>query len=158
MKSNERLRAGQILGNELWHFLKISDGNLSFQHKSLVDFLTNSSRKHFNFYIDIKRGHKLFAKYLLQSLNLTESNSLLEVVHHVALSKDVDLEFLLLNQAKELNHGHHEISSELLFNMVREYDSYDTVKLTMKLIRINVSYINEEELSQSAFIAFANDH
>ncbi|XP_071129619.1 protein TANC2-like [Mytilus edulis] len=104
MKSNERLRAGQILGNELGHFLKISDGNLSFQHKSLVDFLTNSSRKHLNFYIDIKRGHQLFAKYLLQSLNLTESNSLLEVVHHVALSKDVDLEFLLMNQANDLNH------------------------------------------------------
>ncbi|CAG2247292.1 unnamed protein product [Mytilus edulis] len=131
---------------------------ISFQHKSLVDFLTNSSRKHLNFYIDIKRGHQLFAKYLLQSLNLTESNSLLEVVHHVALSKDVDLKFLLMNQAKDLNHGQHVIGTELLFNVVTEYDSYDTVQLTMKLIRLNASNINEEKLSQSAFTALANDH
>ncbi|VDH96728.1 Hypothetical predicted protein [Mytilus galloprovincialis] len=158
MNTNTRVRARQILGNELGHFLKISDGRLSFQHKSLVDFLTNSSRKHLNFYIDNKRGHKLFAKFLLQSLNLTESNSLLEVVHHVALSKDVDFEVLLINHAKTLNHGQHVIHSELLFNVVREYDSYDTVQLTIKLIKLNSSNVNEEVLSLSAFIAIANEH
>ncbi|XP_063446984.1 protein TANC2-like [Mytilus trossulus] len=158
MKTNTRVRARQILGNELGHFLKVSDGRLSFQHKSLADFLTNSSRKHLNFYIDIKRGHKLFAKFLLQSLNLTESNSLLEVVHHVALSKDVDFEVLLINQVRELNLGHNVIGTELLFNAVREYDSYDTVQLMIKLIRLNASNINEEQLSHSAFIAIANEH
>ncbi|CAC5393573.1 ANKRD50 [Mytilus coruscus] len=158
IKTNAKVRARQILGNELGHFLKISDGRLSFQHKSLVDFLTNSSRRHLSFYIDIKRGHKLFAGYLLQSLNLTESNSLLEVVHHVALAKDVDFEAMLINHASDLNHGQQVISSELLLKVVSEYDSYDTVKLTIRLARINASNVNEEELSLSAFIAIANEH
>ncbi|XP_052070268.1 protein TANC2-like isoform X1 [Mytilus californianus] len=158
IKTNAKMQARQIFGNELGHFLKISDGRLSFQHKSLVDFLTNFSRQHLNFYIDVKRGHKLFAKYLLQSLNLTKSNSLLEVDHHVALSKDLDFEDGLMTHARSLNQGKHIISSELLRNVVRQYDSYETVQLTIKLIRLDASNVNEAELSLSAFIAVANEH
>ncbi|CAG2252919.1 unnamed protein product [Mytilus edulis] len=132
-----RSKALRILGNELRHFIKISNGYISFQHKSISDFLTDSSRKHLNFYVDLQNGHKLFAKYLLNGLNLSKTDNLVEIVYHVAMSRE--------KTAKQVN-------------------CYETLKLFIELIIPNIRYSDEQRfaanhpwikdiLSEAVFIA-----
>ncbi|CAG2218611.1 unnamed protein product [Mytilus edulis] len=99
-RMNLKRKASRILGNELGHFIKVSNGFISFQHKSISDFLTDSTRKHSTFYVDSQNGHKLFAKYLLNALNVTKIDNLVEIVHHAAMSGEPAYENVLIRYVK----------------------------------------------------------
>ncbi|XP_052063153.1 uncharacterized protein LOC127702888 [Mytilus californianus] len=103
LKSQDiKRKTSRSLRNELRHFIKISNGYMSFQHKSISDFLTDSSRKYSNFYVDLQNGHKRFAEYLLNSLNVSMTDNLMDVVHHVAMSRVSEYENILFQYVREL--------------------------------------------------------
>ncbi|CAG2229761.1 unnamed protein product [Mytilus edulis] len=162
LKSKEiKRKASRIIGNELRHFIKISNGFISFQHKSISEFLTNTSRKHLNFFVDSRNGHKLFAKYLLNGLNVSKIVNLVEIVHHAAMAREPEYENILLRELKSEN----IILNFTYLNLVaRDINCYETLKLFIKLIIPNDFHIDYQKfainqisiknaLSEAAFIA-----
>ncbi|XP_071176563.1 uncharacterized protein [Mytilus edulis] len=157
-------KASRILGNELRHFIKISNGYISFQHKSIIDFLTDKSRKHLNFYVDSQNGHKLFAKYLLNGLNVSKMDNLIETVYHAAKAREPHYENILLEFVRELN-SEKIVSNFTYLNLAaKDVNCYKTLKLFIKLVipnklqtpdqrfTANHSWI-KNVLSEAAFIA-----
>lgn len=95
ISSENRRNMERVIGNELGHFLVYTSGYMSFLHKSIADFLTCISGKHLWFYVHREHGHKLFGAYLLKSFNITKTD-IVEVVYHVAMSENLDLQGILV--------------------------------------------------------------
>ncbi|CAG2229765.1 ANKRD50 [Mytilus edulis] len=158
-----RSKALRILGNELRHFIKISNGYISFQHKSISDFLTDSSRKHLNFYVDSQNGHKLFAKYLLNVLNASKTDNLVDIVYHVAMSREPEYETILFKYVRELKSNLNVIllNNTYLNQAAKTVNCYKTLKLFINLIIPNVYHQADQRyngwikkvMPEAAFIA-----
>lgn len=133
----------KILGNELGHFIKNEDGKISFLHKSISDFLTDQSRNHLQFFIHKKNGHKRFADYLFKTLNIstTLQDNIAELIHHVAMSGNSDYETMLFAYVKSLLQKDRQLNLKLLFQVVRDYNSYHTSELVLTLT--NLKEVNE---------------
>lgn len=136
----------RLFGNQLSHFLNVENGTISYQQKSFVEFLTNSSRKHLQFNIDLKRGHQLSAEYLLKSINLNSSD-LAKIVYHVALSKNQEFESMLI---QHFSHRQN-ISSDVLYQMTTRYNFFEATTLTIKLLQASGIYTDSTVLSSIAF-------
>ncbi|CAG2189083.1 unnamed protein product [Mytilus edulis] len=109
-----RRKIERVIGNELGHFLIFSDGNLSFLHKSIADFLTCKSRKHLRFFVNKENGHTLFAAYFLKSPYISESD-LVDVVHHVAMSENDEWKNVLIHGYTKLMFNDTELNFVFLF-------------------------------------------
>ncbi|CAC5364559.1 unnamed protein product [Mytilus coruscus] len=142
----------KLQGNEFGHFLKQSDSKLSFQHKAFKDFLTNESRKHMPFYINITKGHMLFSNYYLNihaPQKSLDEKVLVDVASHFALThnKQTVNKFLQFYSTR-LN------DSKILIILARDVNCYDTANLVIQLI--NQSGLRSLNMSTAAFIASAN--
>ncbi|XP_063397251.1 uncharacterized protein LOC134681538 [Mytilus trossulus] len=151
--ANKRRTFSMLLGNEFGHFLQHFDNKLSFQHKSLKEFLTNDSRKLLPFYINITRGHTLFIKHFLHEpmyQNVRNEKDLLDIASHVALTYNNQFvkTFLKLFNRTHLDH------TRLLICMASEVNCYDTANLIIQLI--TQSGLSSSNMSNAAFIASSN--
>ncbi|CAG2253635.1 unnamed protein product [Mytilus edulis] len=151
--ANKRRTFSMLLGNEFGHFLQHYDNKLSFQHKSLKEFLTNDSRKLLPFYINITRGHTLFTKHFLHEptyQNVRNEKDLLDIASHVALTYNNQFSktFLKLFNRTHLDH------TRLLICMASEVNCYDTANLIIQLI--TQSGLSSSNMSNAAFIASSN--
>jgi hypothetical protein len=153
-KDNKR-KLEKILGNELGHFIKNENGKLSFLHKSISDFLTDQSRNHLQFFIHKENGHKLFADYLFKTLNIstTLQDNIAELIHHVAMSGNSDYETMLFGYVKSLLQKDKQLKLKLLFQVVRDYNSYLTSELVLTLTNLKEVNAVDKNSHSLSFVA-----
>lgn len=144
------------IGNELRHFIRKSELELSIIHKSFADFLTNASRKGLRYYVSKANGHKRLSEYLLHKLNRLKPVDLVELVYHVSLSKNKHTE-------QRLFHNKHNIQKLVLLSdegwmhkTAREVNSYETIKIIYDLIGKNEIYSTNTRNFTAPFIAALN--
>ena len=153
-KDNKR-KLEKILGNELGHFIKNEKGKLSFLHKSISDFLTDQSRNHLQFFIHMENGHKRFADYLFKTLNISNTlqDNIAELIHHVAMSGNSDYETMLFAHVKSLLQKDRQLKLELLFQVVRDYNSYHTSELMLTLTNLKEVNAVDNNSHSLSFVA-----
>ena len=153
-KDNKR-KLEKILGNELGHFIKNENGKISFLHKSISDFLTDKSRNHLQFFIHKENGHKLFADYLFKTLNISTplQDNIAELIHHVAMSRNSDYETMLFAYVKSLLQKDTQLTLKLLFQVVRDYNSYLTSELVLTLTNLNEVNAVDKNSHSLSFVA-----
>ncbi|CAG2210622.1 unnamed protein product [Mytilus edulis] len=157
--TSKRRQLETLLGNELGHFLKFEDGKMSFFHKSIIDFLTDESRNKLHIFVHKENGHQLFAEYLLGQLkmNLTLKHNLVELIHHVAMSKNVKFESMLFDYVRDLLTKDKTLRLELLYQVVWKYNDYHTTELLLEYIGVTaINTINKMNQSP-AFIAASQE-
>ena len=144
-----------LLGNELGHFLKFEDGKMSFLHKSIIDFLTDERRNKLQFFVHKENGHKLFAEYLLGKLkmNSISKHNLIELIHHVAMNKNVKYENMLSGYIKDLMKKDKRLKLELLYQVVWKYNHYHTTELLLKYIGVAAINTSNAMNQSPSFIA-----
>ncbi|XP_071177854.1 protein TANC2-like [Mytilus edulis] len=148
-----RRKTERMIGNELGHFIITSDGYLSFLHKSIADFLTCSSRKHLRFFVHKENGHKLFGAYLLNLRNISESD-LVDVVHHVAMSRNEEWQNILIHRfAKQILNYTNLPLLFYLHEAVTDFNSYATTHLLLKITIMQYINDTDDRHMSAAFIA-----
>jgi ankyrin repeat protein len=87
----------------------------------------------------MENGHKRFADYLFKTLNIstTLQDNIAELVHHVAMSGNSDYETMLFAHVKSLLQNNRQLKLKLLFQVVRDYNSYHTSELMLTLTNLN---------------------
>ncbi|VDI61961.1 Hypothetical predicted protein [Mytilus galloprovincialis] len=119
------------VGNELRHFIRKSEMEISIIHKSFADFLTNKSREHHKYYVRKTNGHKLLSQNLLKKLKRSEPVDLVELAYHVSSSKNKYLEEILLQNKHNLKCLFDE---GWMHKAARDVNSYETINLIDRLI------------------------
>ncbi|CAC5384593.1 unnamed protein product [Mytilus coruscus] len=156
ISSLQRQKIERVIGNELGHFLMFTDRYLSFSHKSIADFLTCESRKHLRFFVCKENGHNLFGAYLLNSLNISKFD-LVDLVHHVAMSRNEELQNMLLHSnAKQLPNDTNMPFLFYLYQAARDFNSYTTISLLLKMT--NLKHINDKDERNMAVAVIAASH
>lgn len=122
------------VGNELRHFIRKSEREISIIHKSFADFLTNKSREHPKFYVRKTNGHKLLSENLLKKLKRLEPVDLVELAYHVSSSKNKYLEEILLQNKHNLKRLVLLSDEGWMHKAARDVNSYETIKLIDRLI------------------------
>ncbi|VDI10522.1 Hypothetical predicted protein [Mytilus galloprovincialis] len=153
--NSKKRKLEMLLGNELGHFLKFENGKMSFLHKSIIDFLTDEKRNKMQFFVHKENGHKLFAEYLLGKLkmNVTSKHNLIELIHHVAMSRNPKFKSMLLGYVRDLLSKDHMLHTKLLYEVVWKYNDYHTTELLLECIGDSaVNSVNSMNQSP-AFIA-----
>lgn len=147
----KRRKAERMIGNELGHFIITTNGYLSFLHKSIPDFLTAKSRKHLRFFVDKENGYNLFGAYLLNSPYISKPD-LVDVVHHVAMSRNDDWKTILIqNYSKQILNFTNLPFLFYLHEAVTDFNSYATTNLLLKIMQY-INYTDDRHMS-AAFIA-----
>ncbi|VDI83508.1 Hypothetical predicted protein [Mytilus galloprovincialis] len=160
ISSGNKRKIERVIGNELGNFLISTDGHLSFLHKAIADFLTCRSRNHLRFFVHKENGHKLFSAYLLNLPSISESD-LVDIVHHVAMSKNEEWQNMLINSyAEKMTNVTKMPLLIYLHQTVRDFNSYTTTTLFLKMT--NIRYIDDidDRHMSAAFIAalHGNEH
>ncbi|XP_062607791.1 uncharacterized protein LOC134269602 [Saccostrea cucullata] len=157
----ETVEVMRILGKELSHFIRQYEGKISFVHKSLALYLTDTKRRTEDFYILKKDGCTLFAKYYLNILDRQKSFSkvsILYLVEYVSCSEDQNMKLKFLEQGKKYvkkfaRHKH------ILHEAAVKFNSYSVMTLLLDLIASrNVDEIDSGNVTASYVAAAYGNH
>jgi ankyrin repeat protein len=107
------------------------------------------------FFIHKENGHKLFADYLFKTLNISTplQDNIAELIHHVAMSRNSDYETMLFAYVKSLLQKDTQLTLKLLFQVVRDYNSYLTSELVLTLTNLNEVNAVDKNSHSLSFVA-----
>ena len=129
----------------------LNQGNIvRIIHQSLREWLTAQDNSWF--YISIENGHKLLSNYLIESLSANKSIDFVELVIHVAHSKNDQV----LKIFRSLKKDFVKSSSVSLHELIWRTDSAAALELMLSFTR-DVETLNDGGASP-AFIAAARGH
>lgn len=160
LNEDEMLDDLSIVGKELSHFIRRTNDKISLTHKSLVEYLTNESRKTDKFYVSKKDGCVLIGKYWLNILKQQKSFtniSVVDLASYIACSSNEDIRKTFLRYGKI--HAKEFSDTYILHQAAAKLNSDAAMSLILDLFSLrSVDEIDEGNITASyVATAFGNN-
>lgn len=160
LNEDEMLDDLSIVGKELSHFIRRTNDKISLTHKSLVEYLTNESRKTDKFYVSKKDGCGLIGKYWLNILKQQKSFtniSVVDLASYIACSSNEDIRKTFLRYGKI--HAKEFSDTYILHQAAAKLNSDAAMSLILDLFSLrSVDEIDEGNITASyVATAFGNN-
>lgn len=160
LNENEMFDALSIIGKELSHFIRRKNDKISLTHKSLVEYLTNESRKTDQFYVSKKDGCVLIGNYWLNILRQQKSFtniSVVDLASYIACSSDEGSRRKFLQYGKILTKEFSD--AYILHQAAAQLNSYTAMSLILDLFSLrSVDETDEGNITASYVAAEFGNH
>lgn len=160
LNENEMFDALSIIGKELSHFIRRKNDKISLTHKSLVEYLTNESRKTDQCYVSKKDGCVLIGNYWLNILRQQKSFtniSVVDLASYIACSSDEGSRRKFLQYGKILTKEFSD--AYILHQAAAQLNSYTAMSLILDLFSLrSVDETDEGNITASYVAAEFGNH